>query len=206
MKVNYAKIFEEEIRKISMLKIKPGLLLHACCAPCASYVLEELRKYFHITVYFFNPNIFPEQEHNRRFSELDTFLKKIDPERSISLIYEKYSPMEFAHCSSGLESEPEGGVRCFQCYDLRLSKTAEKARELKIEYFTTTLTISPHKNSTRINESGGELAGVYGVKYLFSDFKKNNGFKRSAELSREFDLYRQDYCGCEFSTKRSAPE
>jgi len=206
MKVNYAEIFDDEIKTVSKLDKRPELLLHACCAPCASYVLEELREHFRITVYFFNPNIFPEQEHNRRFSELENFLKKIDQERDIDLIYEKYSPLEFAHCSAGLGSEPEGGARCFQCYDLRLSKTAEKARELKSDYFTTTLTISPHKNSARINETGGALAEVYGVKYLFSDFKKNSGFKRSAELSREYGLYRQDYCGCEFSVKRSVSE
>jgi epoxyqueuosine reductase len=206
MKINYQKTYEDEIKTVSALKEKPRLLLHACCAPCSSYVLEELRDIFSITVYFFNPNIYPEAEHNRRYSELVSFLKNSDPDGKTGLIYEKYSPLEFAHCAAGLERSKEGGERCFSCYDLRLSKTAEKARELKYDYFTTTLTISPHKNAEKINESGSDLSAVYGVKYLISDFKKKNGFKRSAELSKLYGLYRQDYCGCEFSIQTGTGE
>lgn len=206
MKTDYYKKFESELEKVKSSGIRPRILIHACCAPCSSHVSELLSDHFQITLYFYNPNIFPESEHYRRENELKEFLKEFDPEGKIKLITEKYSPMDFARCSVGLESEHEGGERCFRCYDLRLSKTAEKAKELNFDYFATTLTISPHKNAQRINESGEHLSSVYEVNYLPSDFKKKNGFKRSSELSLKYGLYRQDYCGCEFSAQRDLTE
>lgn len=204
--VNYQTILEDELFHLKESGIKPKLLLHACCAPCSSYVIEYLQEYFFITVYFFNPNIFPEAEHTRRLEELKRFLKDFRSEQQIGLIHEKYSPMEFAECAKGFEEEKEGGERCFRCFDLRLAKTAEKAGELKYDYFTTTLTISPHKNAEVINQKGTELSKKHAIKYLVSDFKKKNGFKRSLELSLEYGLYRQDYCGCEFSMKELIQE
>ncbi|MFO7810254.1 MAG: epoxyqueuosine reductase QueH [Candidatus Delongbacteria bacterium] len=206
MKTDYYKKFENELENIKSSGKRPKILIHACCAPCSSYVSELLSGYFDITLYFYNPNIFPESEHDRRENELKEFLKEFDPQGKIKLITEKYSPMDFARCTLEHETDTEGGERCFRCYDLRLSKTAEKAKELNFDYFATTLTISPHKNAQKINESGEHLSGIYEVKYLRSDFKKRNGFKRSLELSKEYCLYRQDYCGCEFSMERKNSE
>ncbi|MBU4487313.1 MAG: epoxyqueuosine reductase QueH [Candidatus Delongbacteria bacterium] len=197
--MNYQTVFENELEKIGKLNYKPKLLLHACCAPCSSYVIEYLHEYFEITVFFYNPNIYPVTEYERRLNELIKFLKEFKYDQKINIIHEKYSHFEFANCASGFEAVKEGGERCFKCYELRLSKTAEKAKELEYDYFTTTLTISPHKNSEKINEIGKKLSDIYGVKFLYSDFKKKNGFKRSLELSEEYGLYRQNYCGCEYS-------
>lgn len=206
MKTDHYKKFETELEKVRSSEVRPRILIHACCAPCSSHVSELLSDHFQITLYFYNPNIFPESEHDRRENELKDFLKKFDPEGKIDLITEKYSPMDFARCTLGHETDREGGERCFRCFDLRLSKTAEKAKELNFDFFATTLTISPHKNAQKINESGEQLSGVYEVSYLPSDFKKKNGFKRSSELSRKYGLYRQDYCGCEFSMERNRSE
>lgn len=199
-------MMEEELEKIKSLPEKLSLLLHACCAPCSSYVIELLREYFNITLYFYNPNIFPKEEHDRRLNELKLFVEKFDSNNEINLIEEKYTPLEFAICVSEIEEEGEGGARCFKCYDLRLSRTAVRASEDKFDYFCTTLSISPHKNAEKINEIGKELADIYDIKFLFSNFKKKNGFKRSLELSKDFDLYRQEYCGCEYSIRDSLPE
>jgi len=204
--INYHLKMEEEISLIMNSDRKPGLLLHACCAPCSSYVIELLHKFFNITVYFYNPNIYPEDEHNRRFSELEHFLKSAGYSETVGILYENYSPMDFAACARGFEDESEGGQRCFNCYDLRLSKTAEKAKASGFDYFTTTLTISPHKNAQVINLTGEKLAELYEVKFLYSDFKKKEGYKRSVELSSGFGLYRQDYCGCKFSFKKKITE
>lgn len=206
MKKNYNKLMEETIDSLVKNGTKPKLLIHVCCAPCSTYVLELLDQYFSIGLYYYNPNIYPEEEHERRFIELKRFLKTAGYSGRVELFYEKYSPLEFAGCAYGLEDEPEGGPRCFLCYDLRLSKTAQKAKEADYEYFTTTLTVSPHKNADRINITGEKLASIYEVKFLNSDFKKKNGFKRTVELSAEFDLYRQNYCGCEFSMKLKSKE
>ncbi len=197
---------EEELEKIKTLPEKPSLLLHACCAPCSSYIIELLRDYFKITLYFYNPNIYPKEEHDRRLNELKLFVERFDSNNEINLIEEKYTPLEFATCVSGLEDEREGGARCFKCYDLRLSRTAVKASDDKFDYFCTTLSISPHKNAEKINEIGKELSNIYDAKFLFSNFKKKNGFKRSLELSKKYDLYRQDYCGCEYSIRENLPE
>ncbi|MDA3838377.1 MAG: epoxyqueuosine reductase QueH [Candidatus Delongbacteria bacterium] len=206
MKINYQNMMEEELNIIKVLPEKPSLLLHTCCAPCSSYIIELLRDYFDITLYFYNPNIYPKEEHDRRLNELRLFVERFDSNKDIKLIAEEYTPIEFASCVTGLEEEREGGSRCFKCYDLRLSKTAVRASEENFDYFCTTLSISPHKNAEKINEIGKELANIYEVKFLFSNFKKKNGFKRSLELSKDFDLYRQEYCGCQYSMRDSLPE
>ena len=199
-------MMEDELEKIKDLPEKPSMLLHACCAPCSSYIIELLREYFNITLYFYNPNIYPKEEHDRRLNELKLFVERFDSNNEIKLIEEVYTPIEFATCITGLENEKEGGQRCFKCYDLRLSRTAIKAKDDNFDYFCTTLSISPHKDAEKINEIGKELADIYDVKFLFSNFKKKNGFKRSLELSKDFDLYRQEYCGCEYSIRDSIPE
>ena len=199
-------MMEDELKKIKNLPKKPSLLLHACCAPCSSYIIELLREFFNITLYFYKPNIYPKEEHDRRLNELKLFVERFDSNNDIDLIEEEYTPMEFATCITGLENEKEGGQRCFKCYDLRLSRTAVKASEANFDYFCTTLSISPHKDAEKINEIGRELANIYDIKFLFSNFKKKNGFKRSLELSKDFDLYRQEYCGCEYSIRDSIPE
>lgn len=199
--MNYQKKLEELIEKLQKDNAKPTLLLHACCAPCSSYCLEYLSKTFDITVLFYNPNIESEMEFNKRVDELIRFIDECRSIEGVNLEILDYDNSEFYNAVEGLEDEKEGGVRCFKCYELRLRKTAEYAKEHNFEYITTTLTISPHKNSEKINEIGLKVADEYGLKYLLSDFKKNDGFKRSIELSKEYDLYRQSFCGCEFSKR-----
>lgn len=178
------------------------LFLHACCAPCSSYCLELLRQFFSVTVFYYNPNITYEPEYRKRVEEekrlIDTY-NKFDDGFEISYIDGDYEPARFLEAAKGLEDCPEGGERCKKCFRLRLEETARKAKEGKFDYFTTTLTISPLKNASLLNEIGEELAKEYGIRWMPSDFKKKDGYKRSIELSKEFDLYRQDYCGCAFS-------
>lgn len=195
--MNYSNLLENKIAEIKAKGEKPRLLLHACCAPCSSYVLEYLREYFDITLYFYNPNISPEKEYIFRQAELIRLVGEMG--LPITVVSEKYSPEEFFEVSKGLEKEPEGGERCFKCYRLRLLKTAEYAKKNGFQFFTTTLSISPYKNAEKLNEIGGELGEKFGIDYLYSDFKKKNGYKRSIELSKQYNLYRQDYCGCIFS-------
>lgn len=199
--MNYQKKLDELIEKLQKDNAKPTLLLHACCAPCSSYCLEYLSKTFDITVLFYNPNIESELEFNKRVDELIRFIDECRSIEGVNLEILDYDNSEFYDAVEGLEDEKEGGPRCFKCYELRLRKTAEYAKEHDFEYITTTLTISPHKNSDKINEIGVKVADEYGLKYLLSDFKKNDGFKRSIELSKEYDLYRQSFCGCEFSKR-----
>lgn len=195
--MNYSNLLENKIAEIKAKGEKPRLLLHACCAPCSSYVLEYLKEYFDITLYFYNPNISPEKEYIFRQAELIRLVGEMG--LPITVVSEKYSPEEFFEVSKGLEKEPEGGERCFKCYRLRLLKTAEYAKKNGFQFFTTTLSISPYKNAEKLNEIGKEISEKFGIDYLYSDFKKKNGYKRSIELSREYNLYRQDYCGCIFS-------
>jgi epoxyqueuosine reductase len=197
--INFQKLLDEKIKDITKDRIIPKLLLHSCCAPCSSYVLEYLSQYFSITVFFYNPNIHPKEEYDRRLNDQKKFLKQFPVENKINFIEGKYEPDVFFKEVKGLENEPEGGKRCLKCFYLRLDKTAKKAQELKIPYFTTTLTISPHKNAVAINQIGNEIANKYQLNYLFSDFKKRDGFKRSIILSKQYGLYRQNYCGCIFS-------
>lgn len=201
MKENYQLILDRELEKIK--DTHPSLLLHACCAPCSSYVLEYLNKYFDITVFFYNPNISPKSEFDYRVSEVKRLIREQPHEREISFIEAEYDCDRFFEMAKGMEDLKEGGERCFKCYELRLRRTAAEAKKLGFDYFTTTLSISPHKNAQKLNEIGKMLSDEYGVNYLFSDFKKRNGYKRSCELSLEYNLYRQNYCGCIFS-KREA--
>ena len=201
MKRNYQIELENELSKISTPR---RLLLHACCAPCSSYVLEYLTKYFDITVYFCNPNITDRAEYDKRLSELRRLAGLLPHVNLIGVVDAGYSPEGFLELSKGREELPEGGARCFDCYRLRLTRTAEyfAARRGDFDFFATTLTVSPHKNAEKLNEIGFELSEKYDLPWLPSDFKKREGYKRSIELSRIYSLYRQDYCGCEFSRRQ----
>ncbi len=201
MKTNYQAELDRVLSQIKAENSLPRLLLHACCAPCSSYVLEYLTEYFDITVYFYNPNITDAAEYKKRADELERLISLMPHTNPIRLIVCDYAPERFYDITKGLESLPEGGVRCFGCYRERLDVTARYMKEHadQFDYFATTLTVSPHKNAAKLNEIGVQLAGEYGVAYLPSDFKKREGYKRSIELSREYSLYRQDFCGCEFS-------
>ena len=202
-KQNYSICLENTISKIIAAKERKSLLLHACCAPCSSYVLEYLSQYFDITLFFFNPNISPEEEYRFREEELSRLIGEMPLPSSVKLMSGRYDPEEFYSMAKGKEELDEGGARCFDCYKLRLRESARIAKENGFDFFCTTLSISPYKNAEWLNSIGKELADEYGVEYLFSDFKKKSGYKRSCELSDIYSLYRQDYCGCEFS-QRSA--
>lgn len=196
--MNYQLVLDETLKKLHGV---PKLLLHACCAPCSSYVIEYLSEYFEITILYYNPNIDTEEEFNYRYSELDRFIREFKTKYPVHLVNLGYLSSEYDEISKGLENEPERGARCLKCYRLRLEKSFKYAKENNFDYITTTLTLSPHKNSQVINEIGGELEKEYGVPYLYSDFKKRDGYKRSIILSHEYNLYRQDYCGCKYSKK-----
>lgn len=200
-KINYQKETDSVIESLN--GTVPTLLLHSCCAPCSSYTLEYLSRYFSITVFYFNPNISPKAEFDKRFAEQKRLIETLPSENKISLICGDYNYDEFLNIARGYESVPEGGERCFRCYRMRLEKTAELAKRNGFDYFCTTLSISPLKNSQKINEIGFDVAEKYGVKWLPSDFKKREGYKRSIELSREYDLYRQNFCGCVFSKSQN---
>ena len=184
---------------INALDYRPKLLLHACCAPCSSYVIEYLSNYFDITILYYNPNIYPEKEYTRRRDELKNFLPRFNLKNNIALIEDKYNPDEYYNAVRGLEKMGEKSKRCYECYTLRMERAAKYASNNNYDYFTTTLSISPYKVSSWINEIGEKLEKKYNVKYLYSDFKKKNGYKRSLEISKEYNLYRQDYCGCVYS-------
>lgn len=202
MVTNYSKLLEKKIEEIKKSKNRPTLLLHACCAPCSSYVLEYLSQSFDITLYFYNPNISPKEEFTKRLSELKNFCKSAGYD-DMNINSPAYDAREFFDSVQGMESLPEGGERCKVCYELRLRHCAKAARDGGFDYFTTTLSISPYKNAEWLNEIGGALEAEYGIPYLYSDFKKKNGYKRSIELSNEYGLYRQDYCGCIYSKMES---
>lgn len=198
-KQNYQKILDSELERISQSGKIPTLLLHSCCAPCSSYVLEYLTEYFNIILYYYNPNISPESEYRYRLSELERLISEMPLKNKVEIAPAEYNPDIFCKLAEGLEDLPERGLRCQKCIFQRLEKTAEKACELGADYFTTTLTISPYKDSEYINKAGEELQKQYDIKYLFSDFKKRNGYKRSIQLSTEYNLYRQNFCGCIYS-------
>ncbi len=201
MNRNYQKELEKLLAKVQEEERVPRLFLHACCAPCSSYVLEYLSRYFEITVFFYNPNIFPAQEYEKRVEELRRMAGEMEFVHPVTIEEGPYQPEEFFAMAKGLEEEKEGGARCFACYRMRMEEAARRAREGGYDYFTTTLSISPLKNAAKINEIGEELAEIYQVDHLPSDFKKKDGYKRSIELSHQYNLYRQDYCGCVFSKK-----
>jgi len=184
---------------ISKLDYRPKLLLHACCAPCSSHTLMVLKDYFDITIFYSNDNIYPKSEYDKRLDEISTFVKKIS--NDIDVIYDEYNESDFDNAISGLESLGEKSKRCYECYKLRLEKTAIKAKKLNYDYFTTTLSISPYKVEKWINEIGYMLEDKYQIKYLYSNFKKDDGYNDSIKLSNEYGLYRQDYCGCKYSLK-----
>ena len=202
-KENYSLLLDKAIAELAREGKRPSLLLHACCAPCSSYVLEYLSGFFDITLFFFNPNISPEEEYSFRLRELERLIGEMPLPEGIKVMNGRYCPEEFYAMAKGLEDMPEGGSRCHGCYRLRLAETARTALENGFDYFTTTLSISPYKNAQWLNTIGNEEGERYGVSYLFSDFKKKNGYKRSCELSEQYGLYRQDYCGCEFSKKEA---
>lgn len=200
---NYSLYTENAIKRNMELEKKPSLLLHACCAPCSSYVLEYLNRAFEITLYFYNPNISTRDEFDKRAEELKRFVGEFPMENFKEVIIEHYDHDEFLQMVKGKEELREGGARCFDCYEQRLQKSAQYAHKKDFDMFTTTLSISPHKNAQWLNEIGKRLSEELGIDYLYSDFKKKNGYKRSCQLSVEYDLYRQSFCGCEFS-KRDA--
>lgn len=198
-KINYQRELD---RLISSLDGTPKLLLHSCCAPCSSYCLEYLSQYFSITVLYYDPNIFPEEEFRKRAAEQARLIAELPVENPVTLIIDEYEPSEFFNAVKGLENAPEGGERCFVCYRLRLERAARYSAEHGFDYFCSTLSISPLKNAQKLNEIGAELSEIYGVENLPNDFKKKGGYLRSIELSREYGLYRQNYCGCVFSKKK----
>ena len=200
-KRNYQRELDGTIEKLVEAGQAPRLLLHSCCAPCSSYVLEYLSEYFSVTVFYYNPNIFPAEEYEKRVKEQEALILRLPAKHRISFLEGPYEQERFYEMAKGLELEPEGGERCFRCYHLRLLEAAQMARAGAFDYFTTTLSISPLKDAEKLNEIGEKLAREYGVAYLNSDFKKRNGYKRSIELSREYGLYRQGYCGCVYSLR-----
>ena len=215
---NYSKMLDTEIQKLEESGTKPRLLLHSCCAPCSSYVMEYLREYFKITVFYYNPNITAGKEYNYRLAEekrlIEAYNRQVETQdfkgmnstrnaMKIDILEAPYDPENYLEAVKGYENCPEGGDRCGICFEMRLIKTAEAALKGGYDYFTTTLTISPLKNAARLNEIGERVGAEYGVRFLPSDFKKKNGYKRSIELSREFSLYRQNFCGCSFSRRKA---
>lgn len=203
MNENYSLQLEKTLQTLAASGARPRLLLHSCCGPCSSYVLEYLAPRFDISIYYYNPNISPEAEFRFRAEEQQRLLAEMPLPAPAAFILGEYEPEKFYALAKGHETEPEGGPRCFSCYRLRLSRTAKAAAEGGFDYFTTTLSISPHKNAQVLNAIGRELAAEYGVPYLFSDFKKKNGYRRSCQLSQEYGLYRQDYCGCVYSKQEA---
>ena len=201
-KINYRNVLDETLRGLGGRV--PSLLLHACCAPCSSAVLEYLSAYFSITVFYYNPNISPEEEYRKRVAELRRLIAELPAKHPVSLLEGPYEPERFAALAEGHEGDPEGGDRCTACYTLRLRQTAGRAKEGGFDFFTTTLSVSPYKDAQRLNRIGAALARETGVPYLFSDFKKRNGYLRSIQLSHQYGLYRQNYCGCVFSRQRDA--
>lgn len=203
-KRNYQKELDKKILEFQKEGVVPTLFLHSCCAPCSSYCLEYLAEYFSITVFYYNPNIYPASEYEDRIGEQERLIAELNKQgvkHPIRLVCGDYRPETFYEAVHGLEKEPEGGARCTKCFELRLYEAARLTKEGGFDYFTTTLTISPLKDAERLNRIGEEAGAKHGVSFLNSDFKKKNGYRRSVELSKEYDLYRQDYCGCVFSRR-----
>ena len=197
MSENYQLKLDKEIE--SLHGERPELLLHSCCGPCSSYVLEYLTQYYKVTLLWYNPNIWPPEENDKRLHYQRKIINALGLKEDVSIVIPDYDHDRYLQMVSGLESEPEGGLRCTECFRMRLKEAAEAAERLGIGLYCTTLTVSPHKNAEKINTLGEAIGREHGVRFLPSDFKKRNGYKRSIELSREYDLYRQDYCGCEFA-------
>lgn len=209
-KVNYQKELDRILQNLTVHSGSnaeaPSLLLHSCCAPCSSYCLTYLAEYFRITVFYYNPNISPVEEYQKRVQEQIRLIRELSVKYPLSFLEGDYEPEKFFAMAEGLEELPEGGERCFRCYEMRQREAALAAKEGGFDYFTTTLSLSPHKNAQKLNEIGLKLQEEYGVCYLVSDFKKRGGYLKSIELSREYGLYRQDYCGCVYSKRERAEE
>lgn len=205
-KENYHAKMLQLIKEYCSEEKVPKLLLHSCCAPCSSYCLELLSQYFELTVFYYNPNIYPPEEYEMRVEEQDRFIREFPAKHPISFVEGKYDTNRFYETAKGMEQLKEGGERCFACYELRLRESAEYAKANGFDFFTTTLSISPLKNAAKLNEIGKKLEDEYGIKYLYSDFKKQNGYKRSTEISNEYEMYRQYYCGCVYSKKQRDDE
>ncbi|MCF0207854.1 MAG: epoxyqueuosine reductase QueH [Bacteroidaceae bacterium] len=207
---NYQKELDKLLESLTTervgegLKEPPTLLLHSCCAPCSSYTLEYLSQFFRITVLYFNPNIMRREEYEKRVKEQERLIKEMGVD-NVTLLAGRYEPREFVEAVKGMEQEPEGGKRCWVCYELRIREAAILAKEGGYDYFCTTLSISPLKHADWLNDIGEKMAQEYGVKWLPSDFKKKGGYKRSIELSKEYNLYRQNFCGCEYSKPHPQP-
>ena len=197
--INFQKELDKLINKLQEQGEIPTLLLHSCCAPCSSYVIEYLSQYFHVTVFYYNPNISELEEYKKRVKEQKRLISEFPAKYNVDFLEGTYDNENYNKMILGLEDCKEGGERCFICYDMRLRETAKVAKTGGFDYFTTTLSISPLKNSAKLNEIGHNFGIEYGIEYLLSDFKKKEGYKRSIELSKEYDLYRQNYCGCIFS-------
>lgn len=204
--MNYNKAMEEEIENILKSGEVPRILLHSCCAPCSTHVIDTLSPYFDITVLYYNPNIEPYEEYEKRKQEEVRFISEYQAKNKLDILDVQHENELFREMARGLEDVPEGGARCIKCYYLRMEKTAKLAREHRYDYFATTLTVSPLKNSQKLNDIGRILSEQYGIQYLYSDFKKKEGYKHSIEMAREYDLYRQDYCGCVFSKEQREKE
>lgn len=198
-KINYQTVMESLISEHCGAGEVPRLLLHSCCGPCSSYCIQTLSEYFRITVFYYNPNIYPPEEFELRANEQERFIKEFPTKYPVSFIKGTFVPQEFYDAVKGYEELPEGDKRCFICYELRLKEAAKQAKAGKFDFFTTTLSISPLKNSDKLNEIGKRLEEEYNIKYLYSDFKKKDGYKKSTQLSRQYEMYRQYYCGCVFS-------
>ena len=205
-KINYQKEMEKILAELEAEGRTPRLLLHSCCAPCSSYVLEYLSPYFFITDFYYNPNIAPADEYRKRVSEMQRLIREMPLPHPVEFEEGVYDPDRFYEMARGKEDIPEGGERCFACFEMRLREAAQEALRLHMDYFTTSLSISPLKDAQKLNEIGIRLGEEYGVPYLVSDFKKKNGFRRSTELSREYHLYRQNYCGCVYSRRQAERE
>lgn len=201
MKENYYLLFENQLNRIKEKGKVPTILLHSCCAPCSSHVITFLKEYFDITIIYYNPNIYPYEEYKKRKEEQIRLLNEIKSKNKLNIIDCDYDNNIYEETIKGLEKEKEGGSRCYKCFWLRLDKTAQIAKENNYDYFSTTLTISPYKNSTVINEIGKELETIYNITWLYSDYKKKDGYKKSIQLSKEYNLYRQNYCGCIYSKR-----
>ena len=202
-KVNYQLELDKIIDEIKQTNIVPKLLLHSCCAPCSSYCLSYLANYFDITIYYYNPNISPEDEYRKRVEEQKRLISELPVLHKVSFAEGVYNPDCFTDMAKGMENIPEGGARCFACYELRQREASLYAKKHGYDFFTTTLSISPHKNAQKLNEIGLKLQEEYGVRYLVSDFKKKGGYQESIRLSKEYNLYRQNYCGCIYSRQAS---
>ncbi len=198
-KRNYQRELEQILEDLKKEGKVPKLFLHSCCAPCSSYVLEYLSEYFEITVFYYNPNIYPPKEYEERAREQKRFIEQFPARYPISYVEGNYDTRRFYEMAKGLEHIPEGGERCFRCYELRMREAAMLAKEGGYDFFTTTLSISPLKNAQKLNEIGEALQSELGIRHLPSDFKKKGGYQRSTQLSKEYELYRQNYCGCVFS-------